>query len=372
MKKTNKKNNSLKKAIAAFSVLGVVAASLGVLTVSRMAVQEKTSTEGQAFNSFDECVHDGTFRGSDYCNKYFSDKEKKEKSDKSGTTTVKTDNPTPDPAVMNCKEYKLTNVVIRGNVSWVREVPMDATGKELWAQASGYWSNIDFNKTPNIFPGSGEIQSYDSGVDVATSQFMQLLVRGGTIYSKQIRTDRGLIDWNKEAQQRWSTTSLCSNKNNKTDCPPTSNITVYGILRSTVVSGSDQTQYNTEYVKADGKSYALLFDAKYTNSKWQSSNYNERSFELITDLRSNPGALPGSGDITAQGDYVNPKLNILRKDWIRGNVRYKQDVPIVNGVPDSKNAGPIVEVQNLNKNPGALPGSGAVQALASYVSCKSL
>ena len=372
MKKLVKKNNSLKKAIAAFSVLGVVAASLGVLSLSRMAVQDKTSTEGQAYDSFDDCVHDEAFRGSDYCNKYISDKEKDERSGQSGTTTVKSNIPTPDLALMNCKEYKLTNVVIRGNVSWVRDVPMDATGKELWGQAQGYWANVDFNKTPNVIPGSGAIQSYDASIDVATSQFRQYFARGGKMYYKSARTDRGLIDWNYEAQQYWHDMKLCTNDNNKTDCPAISNVTAYGTVIATVISGSDQNQYNREYVKVDGKSYELLFNSKFTNSKWLSSNYSDSSFKLQTDLRANPGALPGSGDITAQGDYINPKLNILRKDWIRGNVRYKQDVPIINGVQDTSKAGPIVEVQNLNTNPSALPGSGEVQALASYVNCKSL
>ncbi len=267
---------------------------------------------------------------------------------------------------MSCSEAQLTNIVIRGNVAYVRYVPLRPDGSEIWGQATPFTELMNYNTKPNALPGSGTIQSYNAFIHPATSEFAQHLVRGNRVYSKVIPTTKGKIDWGLEARTGWKDATSRFKL-------PTGTVQEFGMYATMSGDSSSAKERVTEYVKVDGKSYILNYFDYYRNSNlYKTTAPKNANYTMQTDLRKNPAALPGRGDITAQSDYINFKQNMLKQDWIRGDLRYKRDVPLKgDGSPDYSRAGQIVQVQNVSANSKELPGGGAVQTMVNFINCKT-
>ena len=417
----------MKKTMALFGVLGASIVALGVLYVSLSAADMKTQTASQAYlvddpydrageitaeearrvhtnnaNSTSDILREralgtnptqsgttntsGNTGDSQSTSDVLRDKAIREAQERkngsstntggssdnsgsnSGSSRPRSTTPSYPSTPMACREYELLQTYMRNNVSYVRTVPI-VNGKEVWSSAGGYWSNLDLNKNPGFMPGSGDVQAYHGQINPITSVFTQYVVRGSTIYTKSVATNKGMIDWKKEAETQWFTTKLAP----AFGFPQDGWITAYGEY-FTVTGDATKTLRYFQYLKRDAKSYANdTMSFTYVNNQLQLDKTVGGKFNMVADLRANPSALPGSGEIVAQGDYVNPFLNVLRQDWVRGDVRYKRDVPIENGVPNFAKAGAPVAVQEISKVvQNVLPGSGPMQTLTSYFICKSI
>ena len=216
-----------------------------------------------------------------------------------GSNKPKSTTPSYPATPMACKEYELLQTYIRSNVSYVRTVPI-VNGKEVWGSAGGYWSNADFNKNPGYLPGSGDIQAFHGQINPITSVFTMYVVRGNTIYTKSVATNKGLIDWKKEAETQWYPTKLAP----AFGFPEDGWITAYGEY-FTVTGDATKTLRYFQYLKRDGKSYANdSMSFTYVNNQLQLDKTIGGKFNMVSDLRANPTALPGEnqGEIIAQGD----------------------------------------------------------------------
>jgi hypothetical protein len=277
---------------------------------------------------------------------------------------------------MACKESIITQFYIRGGQGWAREVMIGTDGKPQWSKAAAFRKVIDLRQNKNALPGEGAIQAYHAHVNPLTGTFLQYLVRDNRFYVKRVPTYKGKIDWTVEARYNWEDYDFGKTQN----IPTGGNISGYNMAPTIMEKdGAQYIRYNETLIR-DNKTYVNndLWD-KFVNGK--KVEESDGKYVQAADLNptGNPTALPGSGKIQGQSDYVDPNGKVLHQAWYRGNIGYVRDVVIENGVPNFSKATPILSAINLNPksaehpsgNPSALGGDGEFEAVSNYINCWS-
>ncbi len=275
-------------------------------------------------------------------------------------TEQSTDNQT-QAAYLPCQQQQLTQMYYRGNQGWVRNVPV-VGGKEQWSQGEPFRMFVDLTANPTAHPGSGEVRDVSVNFFKRGNEFDFQMVRGDVAYYKFGKTlSTGSIDWN---GGNWESKG--------TGYSGWQAFEEFALRKPE--GGSDRKTLFFRSMYIDNKSYISDGYQAYKNDVVVYSN-NDVSIALakktfMFDLNLNPSIIPGTGPVQAIGDYVNYDETVLNQLWYRGNVGYMRQVPIRDYKPDYSSGTPIQAVVDLNKNPGALPGSGEMQATANFFSCK--
>jgi hypothetical protein len=260
---------------------------------------------------------------------------------------------------VKCVAPILTQLLIRGGQAWARELTIDpVTGKEQYNGAPDFRMVIDLRKNPQALPGEGKIQAYNAHIHPATGKFVQYLVRNNVFYVKRIPTEKGKINWTVESQYNWEPYNFQQTQN----VPTGGNVQAYEMFH--IVTNVDGARKVTffEYLTRNGKRYVNkgLTD---TFSQGKITDEKDGSFEFI--MNQNP-------EMQAQADYVDYTGTVLRQNWYQGNIWYKRDVPIENGVPNFAKAPAPLAVRDLNREPNSVKGDGDVEAFGSFISCWSI
>jgi hypothetical protein len=268
-------------------------------------------------------------------------------------------------ATFQCQEYQLTQMYYRGNQGWVRNVPI-SEGKEQWSKSEPFRMFVDLNVSPSDHPGSGEVKDISYRFYSAGQKTELSMVRGGSFFVKVFSNQTiGVVDWSTESKTGWITVS-----DSFPDVQAYGSVSIRQNAGDNQVTHFYDTLYqgNKGYLGYGYIRFSPLLDDIVERNNAEYLPKLQKS--LVIDLNTNPSAIPGSGSVQAIGDYVSQDNTVLNQTWYRGNIGYMRQVPVRDFKPDYKSATPIQVVVDLKTSPTALPGSGEMQANANFINCK--